>query len=171
MSVEDKLFELMERLAEGRWEVIFQGENGKRPTGLHVAMRVHGFENWPIHRHLEVDVDTGEQPIQRHQDFKLELHIYGEGALATANSIAMALNNEEVQHYCSEVLDVGFTTEAKIDPLPELRDDMTYENRVLLRIEGHSTLMAMDNVGYFSKVNAEGKVTGAKESEVSFTAP
>lgn len=171
MTIEDKLFELLEKIAEGRWEVIFQGDNGKSPPGPHLAMRVHDMDNMPIHRHQEVDAETGLQPIQRHQEFKLELHIYGAAALSIANGIAMTLENEEVQHYCSEVLDIGFSTEAKIDQLPELRDDMKYDTRVLLRIEGHSTLTALDNVGYFSKVNAEGKVTGAKESEVSFTAP
>lgn len=169
MTIEDKLFELLEKLAENRYVVIFHGENGKRPAGLHVALRVHGFDNWPIHRNPELEPDGDNQAIQRHQDFTMELHIYGDAALLTANAIAMALEKQEVQHYCSEVLDVAFSDEAKIDSLPELRDDMTYEQRILLRIDGHHTLTALDNVGHFSTVNGESTVTGALETKTEFT--
>ena len=169
MTIEDKLFELMEKLADGKYVVIFHGENGHRPPGLHVALRVHGFENLPIHRKNTVEADGESLLTQRHQEFIMELHIYGDAALVTANAIAMALDNEEVQHYCSEVLDVAFSDEAKIDSLQELRDDMTYEQRILLRMNGHHTLSALDSVGHISKVSAGGSFQGATDTHIDFT--
>lgn len=168
MELRDKLAAIMALCLPAGFQIIGAYSNGPRPEKEYAALDIQGLETLPVHRE-ETDAD-GNRTLSRHQTFELRLNIYGKACLQLADRAAMHLETDAVLAL-TEQLEVSWSTEPKTDNVPALMDDMSYEPRALLRIEGQHTLVITEQVSFIDTVNMTGATEGtAYPTTAEFTA-
>lgn len=168
MSLDDKLLALLVGLLPDDIEVIFANENGRRPSKPYVTLQATAAERYPVH-HTEV-LPNGDRKLFAHQDFTLQVQAYGARCMERMNALSMALETEAGLGL-ADLLDLAWSTQPKIDNVPALLDNLSYEPRALLRIEGQHTLEITESVGFIETVNAAVSVSGGlSETSINFTA-
>lgn len=158
MNLEEKLFEFFNAtFSQVGMPLVFAYENGLRPQKDYVTLYAKGSEFLPVHTGA-VD-DNGRRKLAWHQTFELQLQLYGKNCMVLADAVAALLDTDE----CilrADALGLAWHSNPKIDNVPALLDNLSYEPRALWRITGQHTLEMDENVGFIATVNGTSTITG-----------
>lgn len=114
--------------------MIWANENGPRPKLVFSTLQVTPGTTQPIQRG-RVD-DEGMRVSYSSRIVEVQVQFYGVNAWGRADAFAMTLMTEAAQDQ-SEALNIGILSTDRIQSVPSLMDDGSYEDRAIVDLTCH----------------------------------
>lgn len=133
-------------------EIIPANDNGEKPAKPFITLRVDTANPQPIHKG-RVD-DDGIRLLSSHRGASIRLQVYGVGSWEIAERLALSLSKESIQALAEE-LNLSINERVRIQDVPALMDNATYESRAILDIDASYTASVDDDVGFIETVHGE----------------
>lgn len=129
--------------------VILADQNGPRPAKEYITIKLMPGRASKPHRG-SVD-DEGMQAVAAHRSVSVQLQVYGPRGWDIAEHLSLRLFSEEIVTLLDE-LNITFEGDPRIQDIPELIDNHTYEPRVIVEFESVYTRSILDDVGFIHTV-------------------
>lgn len=140
------------RLAAPGVEVIPADDNGPRPKKTFCTARLTPAEFTSVHRGV-VDA-AGLRTNSMHRAASLQVQVFGADSLDVAQSIVMRLAEEQLIDTAAETYGIAWGGPPRVQDIPALMDEHTYESRAVLDADTTYTVSAQESVGVVETVEA-----------------
>lgn len=142
--------------------VIIANENGARPAGRYVALRIDGnTHRMPAHTGALADPGApipalGTRAHAAHRTGTLEIQCFGDGSFDLLDEAMLRLHLEESVS-AAEALDLVFGTSNDVQDVPALRNDSTFEPRAIVSLPFAYTRQVSESLPFIETV--QGTIT------------
>lgn len=132
--------------------LIHSNENGPRPSGVYATLRIETARRGPaIIGELN---SAGVRELVRHGNGTLELQCFGEGSYDALDLAVLRLNTEAVQA-AALGLNLSFGTSDRIQSVPALRNDSSWEQRAVVSLPFAYTRAASESLSWIETVTGQ----------------
>lgn len=154
-------------------EVVLAYENGPRPPGLYVTVRIENAHKLPAHVGPLPTADIpipqfADRAIQAHRTGQVEIQCFGDQGYDVLDA-AINLLSSEAAVDAAGALDIAFGRASDIQRVPVLRNDSTYENRAIVSLPVTYTRGGVESLSWIETVNALAKVGDLPEMPIHAT--
>lgn len=150
MSAHDDFWTLFD--AATTVPIIFANGNGPRPPKPYATLQLSVAQPQPAH-HGRVN-EEGIRPVSAHRSASVQIQVYGEGSWGIAESLAMTLHTDRLQMLAEE-LNLTINENIRIQDVPMLMDNSTYEPRAILDLQATYTAHIDEDVGFIETVRGK----------------
>lgn len=148
-------------------DIIIAHENGPRPAGLYVTLRIENTHQLPGHAGpLEgnpAPTGFGTMPIDAHRTGLLELQCFGVGSFEVLDLAMQRLQFETVIE-AAEALNIAFGRSSDVENVPALRNELSFEPRAIVSLPFAYTRRVVESLPYIETVEGtisiEGEIAG-----------
>ena len=103
----------------------------------------------------EGETGPGARILTARETFQLRLSLYADDAKAVGDRLGFELQETEAGYLTSVEQGIGWRPDSQSVPSPELRDDLSFEPRVIFTIRGNHVLEYVETVAIIETVNED----------------
>lgn len=147
--------------------VIPANDNGPKPAKPYITARLSVANPQPVHKGVLLE---GKRTNSSHRTGTLQLQVIGPDSWSLAEALSMRLLEESTLDLAEETYNISWFSQPRLQDVPMLVDDQTYEQRVILEIATSYTMGSLETTGVIEAVEGEFSTSPGTTEPITFMA-
>lgn len=158
-NLEDKIYECLAACpCLTGWTLLHASQNVKKQERPFALIDIGDQDRTPWQEgtlSAEGETGPGSRVLTARETFQLRLSLYADDAKAVGDKLSFELQETEAGYLMSQEQGIGWRPDSQAVPSPELRDDLSFEPRVIFTIRGNHVLEYVESVAIIETVNED----------------